>query len=106
MLAGSVALGRLVVLPGAGVLGGVCKLINTAIFVIADIASQQCEARLSSIVVSTSRCGRDDLSSILRKGIFLLLFSSSSRFLSVFVCFCSFIAAHFCPCLFGLGRCH
>ena len=30
---------------------------------------QQCEARLSSIVVSTSRCGRDDLSSILRKGI-------------------------------------
>ena len=27
--------------------------------------------RPSSIVASTSRCGRDDLSSILRKGIFL-----------------------------------
>ena len=86
MLAGSVALGRLVVLPGAGVLGGVCKLINTAIFVIADIASQQCEARLSSIVVSTSRCGRDDLSSILRKGIYFCSFVVAAV---VVLCFAS-----------------
>jgi len=53
--------------------------------------------RPSSIVASTSRCGRDDLSSILRKGIFLPRDNSISSKLALFffILFLSFSVCFF-----------